>query len=81
MTAYNQNNKFGKPAHMRGDKKETPVAFNFMLGSDAKNLSGHAHILDLNGNIATVKVTSVKTWKTRPTIEVHYKYGLYETGQ
>lgn len=28
-----------------------------------------------------VKVTSVKTWKTRPEIRVRFKYGMYETGE
>jgi hypothetical protein len=36
--------------------------------------------LDDHGNYFHVRITSVKTWKRRPYIEVHYKYGLYVYG-
>ena len=34
--------------------------------------------LDRNGKVANVKVTSIKTWKTRSDIEVHCQFGKYE---
>jgi hypothetical protein len=33
-----------------------------------------------NGMLRRAKVTSVKRWKTKPDIEVHAKYGMYEFG-
>jgi hypothetical protein len=38
-------------------------------------------VCDDNGRIAEVKITSVKTWKTRPDVGVGWKYGLYEYGR
>lgn len=36
--------------------------------------------LDRSGNARRIKITSIKTWKTRPDVEIHWKYGLYEFG-
>ncbi len=36
--------------------------------------------LDRSGNLRHIKITSIKTWKTRPNVVVHWKYGLYEYG-
>lgn len=67
-------------AKMRNDKRKNPtmISYRVLTNDECKALSGHCHILDQNGNIAQVKITSVKTWKTRPDIEVNCKYGLYE---
>lgn len=37
--------------------------------------------IDINGFLRDVKITSIKTWKTRSDIEIHWKYGLYEYGE
>ena len=66
---------------MRSDKRKNPesVEYEVLTFAECKALSGHAYILDRQGKIANVKITSVKTWKTRPNeIEVHCKFGLYE---
>ena len=68
-------------AKMRSDKRKTAKLYNYRVLSndECKALSGHCHLLDNNGNIAQVKITSVKTWKRQPDrIEVNCKYGLYE---
>ena len=68
-------------ATMRSDKRKNPQQYEVELLTleECKALSGqHSYILDDAGRIANVNVTSVKTWKTRPEIEVHCKYGLYE---
>ena len=66
---------------MRSDKRKNPeqVEYELLTFAECKSLTGHAYILDRAGKIANVKITSVKTWKTRPDeIEVHCKFGLYE---
>lgn len=40
--------------------------------------TSHIQILDKNGDVARVKITSVKTWKRKPDILVSCKFGLYE---
>lgn len=56
-----------------------------MTAEEAKNLhsGSHAKILDMNGNVADVKINGTpKTWKTRPhDVDVPWKYGLYEYGK
>lgn len=41
---------------------------------------GHCQAIDIYGKLRNVKITSIKTWKTRSDIEIHWKYGLYEYG-
>lgn len=67
-------------AKRRNDKRKTPhfLTCRRLTPQECKSLHGHALYLDLQGNIAEVKITSIKTWKTRPEIEVHCKYGMYE---
>ena len=70
-----------KTTIMRSDKRKNPeqVEYEVLTFAECKSLHGHACILDRQGKIANVKITSVKTWKTRPDeIEVHCKFGLYE---
>ncbi len=74
-----------KSSVMRGDRRVKPEQITYRLLSfdECKTLRGNSRtpILDLQGKIATVLITSVKTWKTRADeIEVHYKFGLYEYG-
>jgi hypothetical protein len=53
---------------------------------EAKSLYAGRHIFakgryNANGTAMGAKVTSVKTWKTRPNeVEIHYKRGMYEYG-
>lgn len=66
---------------MRGDKRKNSSIVNYevLTFDECKALGGHTYILDRNNRIARVKITSIKTWKTRPTeLEIHCKYGLYE---
>ena len=66
---------------MRSDRRKNPeqVEYEYLTFDECKALTNHCHILDREGKIAQVKITSVKTWKTRPDeIEVHCKFGLYE---
>jgi hypothetical protein len=65
---------------MRGDNRKSPeiVKFEILTTDECKALTGHAHILDRVGKVARVKITSVKTWKRRPDVEVRCQYGLYE---
>jgi hypothetical protein len=69
---------------MRGDNHIHPqeVEYRFLTNEECRKLgdgwNNHVHILDRHGKIAQVKVTSVKTWKTRDDIEVNCKFGLYE---
>lgn len=71
---------------MRSDRRKNPerVAYEFLTFEECKNLGSesHCHILDNNGKIAQVKITSVKTWKTRPNeLLIGWKFGLYEYGK
>ena len=62
-------------------KNPAPVAYRVLTNDEAAGLAGHAHCLDQYGKIGEVKITSVKTWKTRPGYaDVHWKYGMYEYG-
>lgn len=73
-------------ARMRYDKRKNPElrTYRYMTATEAKNLryGDHVSILDMHGNIATVKINGApKTWKTRPyDVDVPWKYGLYEYG-
>lgn len=64
-------------------KQSDVKVFRFMTYLDAKNLrtGSHIFVIDRNDQFRSVKITSIKTWKTRPfDIDVHYKYGLYVYG-
>jgi hypothetical protein len=65
---------------MRGDRRKNPekVFYRVLSFDECKALTGHSYILDKHGHIARVKITSVKTWKTRPDVEIHCKFGMYE---
>ena len=64
----------------RGDAKKVPVRTFKILGfEDCKNLvvGSKVHFLTQQGDVAQVKITSMKTWKTRPTdLTIGVKYGL-----
>jgi len=65
---------------LRSDKRKNPEVkeYRYLSNEECRNLRGHAQILDRNGKVANVKITSVKTWKTRSDIEVKCQFGLYE---
>jgi hypothetical protein len=65
---------------MRGDRRKNPekVFYRVLSFDECKALTGHSYILDKHGHIARVNITSVKTWKTRPDVEIHCKFGMYE---
>jgi hypothetical protein len=41
-------------------------------------LPSHVDCISIHGDVIHTKVTSIKTWKKRPEIEIHLKYGLYK---
>ena len=52
----------------------------------AKTLTQHSYIhhivlTNADGTLMRARITSIKTWKTRPDeIEIHFKRGLYDYG-
>lgn len=69
-------------ASRRSDKSRVPETrqYQFLTIEECKSLRGHCDVVDKNGKIANVKITSVKTWKTRRDVLVGWKFGLYEYG-
>lgn len=68
---------------MRGDRHKHPKAIRVRESTfqELQTIRSGQHIdlLDKNGQLARVKVTSVKTWKRRPNdLDINCKYGLYE---
>jgi len=66
-------------AARRNDK--TPRTWEQLTLDEAKAIVIGSRIpfLTRQGNVAEVKVTSIKKWKTRPgDIHIGLKYGLYE---
>jgi hypothetical protein len=57
-----------------------------MLLNEAKHLRSGQYVYakgryNSDGTAMKGRVTSVKTWKTRPSeVEIHYKHGMYDTG-
>lgn len=45
---------------------------------DCKNIGPHALCISVYGDVIRVKITSIKTWKRKPDIQIGLKYGLYE---
>lgn len=70
-------------ASSRYDKSNNPQTktYRFLSLQECKELSGHCDVIDRNGKIAHVKITSIKTWKKRNDVKVGWKFGLYEYGQ
>lgn len=67
---------------MRGDRRVHPerVFCELLTLEECKAVKAGSRVkvLDKNGAVAEVTVTSVKTWKTRPEFVVKCKFGLYE---
>ena len=63
------------------NKKRSILVRNLSY-EEMKALSSNSQIMFIsnNGEARRAKVTSVKRWKTRPDVEVHIKYGMYEFG-
>lgn len=70
-------------ASRRSDRHANPVKgqYRFLTLEECKSLHGRVDVLDRNGQVCQVSITSVKTWKTRPDVRIGWKYGLYEYGQ
>ena len=69
-----------EPMFLHSDKKhKSPVMVREYTLTELKSLSGHCLFVTRFGDLANVKVTSVKTWITRPNnVTVGLKYGLYQ---
>lgn len=67
-------------AKMRSDKRKNQElkSWRYMTYEELKARPYHVNILDRHGDVAEVHITTIKTWKTRPQIEIHCKFGLYE---
>lgn len=71
---------------LRSDRRKNPesVEYEYLTFDECKALASesHCHVLDKNGKICQVKITSVKTWKTRPNeLLIGWKFGMYEYGK
>lgn len=62
-------------------KEQAQRLYRFATLEECKHLSGTVNALGKDGKVANVKITSLKTWKTRPDVKVGWKFGLYEYGQ
>lgn len=64
----------------RGGEEKT---FRYMTIDDARRIPQNStqYIEDQHGKRRRVKITSVKTWKTRPDVRVRWKYGMWEFGE
>jgi hypothetical protein len=71
-------------AALRGDRHKNPETahYRYLTYNECLTLESgdRVPVLDYAGRVATVKITSVKTWKRRPDLELHWKWGLYEFG-
>lgn len=72
---------FKASSHYDRSKNPEVKEYEFLTLEECKHLSGHADVVDKNGKIAHVRITSMKTWKTRPDVQVGWKYGMYEFGK
>jgi len=65
--------------HYDRSKKAIDKDWIVLTLEEVKSLSGHTRFITRLGTVANAKVTSIKTWKTRPgNVDVHLKVGLYE---
>jgi hypothetical protein len=72
-------------AALSSDRKKQPKEWVCLSVSELKRftLDGRNRVYAFSrhtGYVHVVTITSVKTWKRRPDVEVHWKYGLYEYG-
>jgi len=63
-------------ASLRSNKNTEMKEYEYLTLPECEHLSGHCLVLDRNGNVATVKIISVKTWKTRPDVKIGWKYRI-----
>lgn len=68
----------------RNDRHVHPVKheYRLMTYDELNALHGYEHlnVLDMNGMIAEVHVTSIKRWKRTTDIVVNWKFGQYTYG-
>jgi hypothetical protein len=73
--------RFRVTAPASEDRKLQPREWTGLTYEECKALSGHVRYFSTHTcRVHTVKITSVKTWKRDPAIQVHWKYGLYDYG-
>ena len=65
-------------AILRSDKRAKPEYKTFRQLKAGEVGYLHYYYMDTAGKMANVKVTSLKTWKRKPDVEIHCKFGLYE---
>ena len=63
--------------HVKPEMKE----YEFLNLAECKNLRDSCLIVDPQGKIANVRITSLKTWATRQDVQIGWKFGLYEYGK
>lgn len=82
FTARNREHLKSFTAPSRYDGKNV-MTVRFLTQQECKELSVGAHSLALgeDGRVARVKITSLKTWKTRTDVEIGWKFGLYTSGK
>ena len=63
-------------------KDKTVYQFTGLTLENWKTRPANSELMavDKNENLRRVRMTSVKTWKTRQDIRIGWKYGLYEYG-
>jgi hypothetical protein len=68
-------------APQAGDRRKIVQIWRLLTFNECRDLSGQAlYYSEHTHKVHRVKITSVKTWKTRDYIEVHWKYGLRDYG-
>lgn len=72
--------ELNRPFYLHSDKKHKhPLTIQEFTIEELKSLSGHCYFITRFGDLAQAKITSVKTWVTRPNnVDIHLKHGLYE---
>jgi hypothetical protein len=72
-------------AAYRSDRRTYPAkrSYRYLTVAEVKALQpgSRVKVLDQNGRVAEVKITSIKTWKTRPDVQIGWKFGMYEFGR
>jgi len=72
-----------KKTTLRSDKRKKPDqhSYRFLTYDEVKAQGyGLTKVVDRDGKIADVRITSIKTWKRKATLRVSWKFGMYEYG-
>lgn len=73
-----ENSMLVKSGYSRDNREYNFTPFNLTNNKPCNN--SHCKAIDMQGNLRDVKITSIKIWKTKSDIEIHWKYGLYDYG-